>query len=109
MTLPKITHLQFKVLSALIGADRSGLSIREQLKESGVRQTSPAFYQMMSRLEEADLVEGWYVRKSVEGQLVKTRCYRLTETGLGAWKTTRDFYLETVQSAKYVEGLAESP
>src|SRR4051794_27224023 len=93
MPLPELTHLQFLVLSILLDAERSGRYVREQLAEQGVRKTLAAFYQLMSRLEEAGLVEGRYVQEVIDGIPVKERHYRITGEGIGAWKRTRDFYL----------------
>ncbi len=95
--LPAITHLQFLVLGMLIGEPRAGRDIRRELARHGVRRTAPAFYQMMARLEDASLVEGWYDQKVVDGQLIKERHYRLRPPGLRAWNATRDFYLASVR------------
>ena len=57
MKLPQITHLQFSVLAFLQGGERPGKSVRQQLAERGMRRSGPAFYQLMSRLEDAGLVE----------------------------------------------------
>jgi hypothetical protein len=55
---------------------------------------------MMSRLEEAGFVEGWYDQKLVEGQNIKERRYRLTRTGLRACESTRAFYLSRLTPAR---------
>ncbi len=91
--LPAITHLQFLVLGLLQDQPHAGRDIRAELQRHGVRRTAPAFYQMMARLEDAGLVEGWYDQKVVEGQLIKERHYRLRPAGARAWRVTRDFYL----------------
>src|SRR6185295_302840 len=82
--LPDITHLQFLVLDALTGAEQAGRDIRALLTSHGVRSSGPAFYQMMGRLEDAKLVEGWYDQKVVGGQHLKERRYRLTRRGVKA-------------------------
>jgi len=92
--LPDITHLQFLVLDALTGAEQAGRDIRALLTSHGVRSSGPAFYQMMGRLEDAKLVEGWYDQKVVGGQHLKERRYRLTRRGVKAVDETRAFYLE---------------
>jgi DNA-binding PadR family transcriptional regulator len=101
--LPAITHLQFLVLGLLRDQPRAGRDIRGELRRHGVRRTAPAFYQMMARLEDAGLVEGWYDQKIVEGQLIKERHYRLRPAGARAWGVTRDFYLARLRATGAVE------
>jgi len=92
--LPAITHLQFLVLEALTAHEHAGRDLRAMLTSYGVRNTAPAFYQMMSRLEEAGWVEGWYDQRLVGGQNVKERRYRITKAGTRALAETRTFYQE---------------
>ncbi len=92
-TLPPVTHLQVLVLEAVAEAEQSGRELRDRLAAHGIRNSAPAFYQMMGRLEETDLVEGWYEQKLVAGQNVKERRYRLTRKGRRALAETRAFYL----------------
>jgi len=91
--LPSITHLQFLVLGLLLRDAQPGRRIRRDLAAHAIRRTAPAFYQMMSRLEESGLVRGWYDQKIVDGQIIK----ELTAAGQAAWSDTRDFYLSTVK------------
>jgi DNA-binding PadR family transcriptional regulator len=98
--LPDITHLQFLVLGLLLAAPQSGRRIRSELQAHGVRRTAPAFYQMMARLEDGHLVEGWYEQKVVDGQLLKERHYRLRPAGLRAWTATRDFYAARLRALR---------
>ncbi len=95
--LPAITHLQFLVLGMLLAEPRAGRTIRRELVRHNVRRTAPAFYQMMARLEDASLVEGWYDQNVVDGQLIKERHYRIRPAGRRAWNATRDFYLGTLR------------
>ena len=90
--LPAITHLQFLVLDALTGGEQAGRDVRAVLARFRIRNSAPAFYQMMSRLEAAGLVEGWYDQKVIDGQLLKERRYRLTRGGQRALAETRSFY-----------------
>ena len=60
--LPAVTHLQVLVLEAVKDGDAIGRDLRDTLAAHGVRSSAPAFYQMMGRLEEAGLVEGWRVQ-----------------------------------------------
>jgi DNA-binding PadR family transcriptional regulator len=91
-TLPPVTHLQFLVLEALAEREQSGRDLRALLAGYGVRNSGPAFYQMMGRLEDAALVEGWYEQKLVAGQNIKERRYRQTPAAARAVQETRAFY-----------------
>ena len=101
MTLPKITHLQFSVLTYLHDAEHPGRDLRQRLAELGMRRSGPAFYQLMSRLEDAGLVSGSYDQKIVDGQIIKERFYSITQEGLTAWQATRDFYVETIRVTEH--------
>lgn len=90
--LPVITHLQFLVLGCLVQEEQPGRVIRERIAEYGVRRSGPAFYQMMSRLERARLVEGWYEQVIAGNQAVTERRYRLRPAGLRVWRETDEFY-----------------
>jgi DNA-binding PadR family transcriptional regulator len=92
-SLPAVTHLQVLVLDAVNEGEQAGRELRDRLAAHGVRNSAPAFYQMMGRLEETGLVEGWYEQKLVEGQNVKERRYRITRRGERALAETRAFYL----------------
>ena len=101
VTLPEITHLQFSVLAILHNGEQPGRTLRGQLAELGMRRSGPAFYQLMSRLEDAGLVEGRYEQKIVGGQIIKERFYCLTDGGTESWRATRDFYLKTIRAAEH--------
>src|SRR5512146_1016712 len=101
--LPSITHLQFLVLGLLLDQAQAGRDIRAALRRHGVRRTAPAFYQMMARLEDAGLVEGWYDQKVIDAQIIKERHYRLRPAGARAWSVTRDFYLARLRAAGALE------
>ena len=94
MKLPAVTHLQFVVLEALAESEQAGRELRALLAAHAVKSSGPAFYQMMARLEQAQLVEGEYMQKTLAGQLVKERRYRLTRSGRRAVQDTRAFYAE---------------
>lgn len=81
------------MLEALCEAEQIGRDLRDHLVAHGVRSSAPAFYQMMGRLEETGLVEGWYEQKLVAGQNVKERRYQITRQGGRALAETRAFYL----------------
>src|SRR5262245_25526240 len=90
--LPAITHLQFLVLASLASDEQSGRAIRAVIAKYGVRNSAPAFYQMMSRLERDGLVEGRYESIVAGDQSVKERRYRITAAGAKALARTRAFY-----------------
>jgi len=96
--LPPITHLQFLVLGILRAEEQPGRIIRDAIASYGVRQSAPAFYQMMARLEREDAVDGRYEQIAVAGQMVKERRYKIKTAGLKLWSETRDFY-QTVDLA----------
>lgn len=99
MNLPDLPHLQFAVLSELIAREKTGRDIREALKtKHKVKRSSPAFYQLMGRLEEAGMVEGRYEQSTVDGQPIKIRWYKITAPGNRAWHSTRDFYIDSAAS-----------
>jgi DNA-binding PadR family transcriptional regulator len=98
--LPGITHLQFLILDALAGGDRAGRDLRARLADHGVRNSAPAFYQMMARLEASGFVEGWYEQSIVEGQIIKERRYTLAKAGTRALDETHSFYLDRASSAR---------
>jgi DNA-binding PadR family transcriptional regulator len=108
MKLPELSHLQFVVIGALQNGERTGRAIRSELKRYRVRQSGPAFYQMMARLEKAGLVEGWYEQEVVDGQIIKERCYRSTAAGAKAWRECRRFYAQAIGARDGDEGLAHA-
>lgn len=88
---PRLSHLQFLVLGSLLHGDRLGREIRDDLRRFGVKRSGPAFYQLMSRLEDSELVEGRYEQKIVDSQIIRERTYRLKTTGRQAWNDCRRF------------------
>ena len=98
--LPSITHLQFLVLEALTDGEQAGRVLRRVLADYGMRNSAPAFYQMMARLEEASLVTGQYIGKVIRGQHVKERHYTLTSDGTRALSSTRTFYLNHLAATR---------
>lgn len=92
MSLPEITHLQFVVMDIMGTKKTSGRELRESLKKIGIKKSGPAFYQLMSRLEESKFVEGSYEFKIVEGQQIRERRYKLKGAGATAIAQARAFY-----------------
>ena len=102
MSLPELTHLQFLILEVVADGQVSGRNLREKLAERGVTKTGPAFYQLMSRMEDADYVKGWYEEKIIDGQRIKERFYEVKGAGLRAVEATRDFY--AAQAKRRISG-----
>ena len=100
--LPSLTHLQYLVLGVLRGAEQPGRVLRQALAEFGVRRSAPAFYQLMSRLEKARLVEGWYDQVTVHDQAVTERRYRITPEGTRLWRQAQSFYEDVNQLSSRV-------
>jgi DNA-binding PadR family transcriptional regulator len=92
--LPTLTHLQYLVLGVLRTEEQPGRVLRHALAQYGVRRSAPAFYQLMSRLERARFVEGWYEQIVVRDQAVTERRYRITPEGLKLWRKAQGFYEE---------------
>jgi hypothetical protein len=92
MTLPALTHLQFLVVSQLLRGPARGRDLRACLKGEDVRQSGPAFYQMMAGLEDGGFVSGWYEQQIVEGQIIRERHYKVLASGRNAWEGARNFY-----------------
>ena len=96
MRLPEATHLQFLVISALLRGSVPGRVLREHLRGSEVRQSSPAFYQMMAVMEDRGFVEGWYEQQVIDGQILRERHYKVLPAGRKAWKACSDFYRRAI-------------
>ena len=103
--LPQITHLQFLVLGELLKSPAPGRKVRDALSGQGVRKSGPAFYQMMARMEDSGLLEGWYEQQIVDSQIIRERHYRIVPPGRKAWDACRDFYRGALKAFDR-EGLA---
>ncbi len=104
--VPRLSHLQFLVVGSLRGRTVPGREVREKLRAVGVRKSGPGFYQLMSRLEDTRLVEGWYHQEIVDSQIIRERHYKLTAEGSRAWDGSRDFYLDAIRGFEGRERLA---
>jgi len=92
MPLPRLTHLQYLVVSQLARQSDPGRAIRGRLRDAGVRQSGPAFYQLMAGLEDGGFVSGWYEQQIVDGQIIRERHYKVLAAGLRALDESRRFY-----------------
>ena len=95
--LPELSHLQFLILGILLGSERRGQEVRDHLAEFGVHKSGPAFYQLMARLEDAELIDGRYSQDVVDGQIIRERVYRIRARGERAWRSCRDFQLSIIE------------
>ncbi len=106
MQIPRLSHLQFLVLGQILGSSASGLEIRKRLAEFGAKKSGPAFYQLMARLEDAGLVEGWYEQQIIDGQIIRERHYKIKRSGSQAWQQSRDFYEKSIAVSEGERGMA---
>jgi DNA-binding PadR family transcriptional regulator len=94
----KLTNVQMLFLEA-VGVDKaSGRQLREQLAERGWTKSAPVFYQLAARLEDEKLIEGWYEKRTIAGQPVRERYYRLTAHGKQAFVEALRFCEERVNN-----------
>jgi hypothetical protein len=92
MPLPRLTHLQYLVVNELVRHSAPGRAIRDRLRTAGVKQSGPAFYQLMSGLEDAGFVSGWYEQQIVDSQIIRERHYKVLAAGTRAVGESRSFY-----------------
>lgn len=93
MNIPKLTHLQFIVLTSLVDQSESGQGIRDILLQCyDILPSGSAFYQLMARMEANKMVEGWYTHKLVDKQVIKERWYKATNLGLNTRRQSVEFY-----------------
>ena len=104
MTLPRLTHLRMAVLTELLRGTARGRDVRERLSGHGIRQSGPAFYQLMAGLEEDGYVSGWYEQQVVDGQIFRERHYKVLAGGRRAWQECRTFYDKTLRKPEPARG-----
>jgi DNA-binding PadR family transcriptional regulator len=98
MNETRLTNVQLLFLEA-VGVDKvSGRQLREQLAERGWKKSAPVFYQLAARLEDEKLIEGWYEKRTIAGQSVRERYYRLTAHGKQAFVEALRFCEERVHN-----------
>ena len=96
--LPTLSHLQVRVLECLGSNRLAGRELRQQLASRGTKKSGPAFYQLMARLEDSELVKGEYTHKLIENQPIKERYYTVTAKGCRALQETLNFYEPVIRS-----------
>ena len=92
IALPGLTSLQFLVISEIGKEVRSGQFLRERLKKQGIKNSLPAFYQLMARLEELNFVQGRYETGETDGYTIREKYYKILNDGIVAFRETRDFF-----------------
>jgi len=104
--VPGVTHLQFLVLD-LLNREPGGMPaprLRSLLDEFGDVRAGPKFYQLMSRLVEAGLVEAWQQEYDLDGAIVMRTCYRLAKDGEVQRSITLSFYRARLQVDDVLRG-----
>ncbi len=93
MPIPKLTPLQFLILSCLTSHHEAyGHSLRASLrKEETKARSGPSFYMLMTRMENASLVKSRYERNEDGGWVTTQTVYRITKKGISAFKGFRKF------------------
>jgi len=98
MSLPPLSHLQYAVLDILGHRELSGREVREALKSRKISKSGPAFYQLMSRMEDSKFIDGRYEEKIIQGQRIKERRYFMKGEGAKALAATVGFYAQKGES-----------
>jgi hypothetical protein len=87
--LPIVTPLQFAFLTALAGKALTGEQMRTELARCGVHRSRPAFFRVIQRLKQANLVSADRIPRP-EGESPGAQCvYELTRDGVGAMGVVR--------------------
>lgn len=108
-TLPSVTLLQFAFLDVLWNGFQTGKEMRCRLERRGVYEGNVAFYRVIQRLKEADLVTAWRIDRDEEDYPGKQCCYELTEAGRDEVIVTRAFYCRSAQLPEEPEHVSRVP
>lgn len=100
MTIPEITPLQFMVLCILKPGPLFGKYLREELEKNEHKTSLPAFYQMMSRMEDAGLVQSTPYDEFENGFAVRKNNYSATQLGHSEREHFLKFATEAWQKTK---------
>lgn len=93
MGLPKLTALQFAVIDCLQGRTLKGRELRDMLlSEKGIKREGPAFYMVMSRMEEAGLICSETTGVVITGKTYHEKSYWVSGDGRSAYDETRSFF-----------------
>ncbi len=105
MPLHDLTLLQFLVLSPLLEGELEGRDLRNFLAQKGRHLGRPAFYRLMSRLEDAKLVKGWYESREIDGDTVRIRAYKITAPGARACEAMHNLVTSAAKNRLGLEGV----
>lgn len=97
MKVPDLPHLQFAVISCLGASRLSGRELRAKLKAAGIRKSGAGFYQLMARMEDAELIGGELEEGERHGERMKKRYYKVTGKGRKLRAAAMEFYSEKGQ------------
>jgi DNA-binding PadR family transcriptional regulator len=90
---PCLTHLQALGLSRIaIGDHPKGKTIRMFMENNGIKQSLPAFYLLMGRLDENGYVVTETHTRRDYGQTLNERSYEITEEGRRQLISASTFY-----------------
>ena len=92
MSIPSLSVLQILILDTLGVAEVQSAVLRDKLKLAGFKKSAPAFYQAMSRLEDAGLVESRYTKRVLHGHTVKEKHFKVTGDGVEAMREAKQFF-----------------
>lgn len=91
--LPTLSHLQFAVLDCLGSKELKGRDLRKRMQdEKGIKKQGPTFYQLMSRLEDSNLVQSRVEEVELGENRLKEKYYWLTGEGEKAMREVQTFY-----------------
>lgn len=82
---PEVTGLEAAILRIISGGERSANEIRKHLRDGDVSKTRADFYELMGRMEEDSLIDGFYVDLDIGLSKSKERRYRITSMGKRAY------------------------
>jgi hypothetical protein len=91
--IPLLTIKQFIILTSLLDGEKCGRHLRTFLNgELKIKQSLPAFYQLIGRLDDGGYVNAETKPKEVAGKMIRERWYKISPLGIIAHqKTGRHF------------------
>lgn len=92
--LPKISHLQYAVLTILSKGECSGEHVRVRLANIGWNCTKPAFYQLIERMERDNLIYCYKLSSMKKGVVVTDGVYQTTTYGRDERLAAKSFYAQ---------------
>ena len=93
MTLPKLTPLQYLVVSLLFSGEKSTRQLRDALAALEIRARESAFHRVLQRMRLSLVVNVRRQELRVAGRAGSEYYYQVTDHGLALWQAARQFYL----------------